>query len=66
MISADSLYKVGGADAVGTADKDGSPLIPHEGTIKYIGIPNGTKVTVTETNDVSGLAPIANAAGTIR
>ena len=53
-IAADTLYKVGGADAVSASDKDGTPKIAHEGTVKYIGIPCGTKVTVTETNDVAG------------
>ena len=51
-IAADTLYKVGGADAVGTANKDGTPAIANGATVKYIGIPNGTKVSVTETNDV--------------
>ena len=53
-VAADTLYKVGGADVVGTVNKDGTPLIANDGTIKYIGIPNGTKVTVTEKNDVVG------------
>lgn len=53
-VAAGSMKKVGGADVVGTAGKDGTPLIADGGTVKYIGIPNGTKVTVTETNDVAG------------
>lgn len=53
-VAADTLYKVGAADAVGTATKDGDPQIANGGTVKYIGIPNDTKVTVTETNDVVG------------
>lgn len=53
-IAADTLYKVGGANAVGTADKDGTPSVATGGSVKYIGIPNGTRVAVKETNNVSG------------
>lgn len=53
-VAANTLYKVGSADAVGTSGKDGSPSVASGGSVKYIGIPEGTKVTVTETNDVTG------------
>lgn len=48
--------EVNGLQAVETTTTraDGVPSIPHNGTVTYIGIPNGTKVTVTETNDVTG------------
>lgn len=53
-VAADSIYKVGGASAVGTADKDGVLSIANGGYVTYIGIPEGTKSTVTETNNVTG------------
>lgn len=64
-ISSNEPQKVGGADVVGTSDKDGTPFIANGATVKYIGIPNGTKVTVTETNDVEGTTYTTTATETI-
>lgn len=64
-VAANTLLKVGSADAVSTDGKDGSPAIPTGATVKYIGIPNGTKVTVTETNDVTGTTYATTAKETV-
>lgn len=53
-VAAAALPKVGSADAVTTEGKDGNPAIANGQKIKYIGIPNTIKATVTETNDVAG------------
>ena len=60
-----TLKKVGGADAVDTGSKDGDPKIASGGSVKYIGIPNGTKATVTETNDVIGTTYVASIKETV-
>ena len=53
-VAAADLPKVGGADIVTTAAKDGNPTIANDATVTYIGIPSTIKATVTETNDVVG------------
>ncbi len=53
-IAANTMYKVGGADAVNTTNKDGQVSIANGGIVKYIGIPYSVYATVTEHNDVVG------------
>lgn len=59
------LNKVGGADAVTTADKDGVLSLAHTDTVKYIGIPQAAYATVTEKNDVAGTTYSTTAKETI-
>jgi hypothetical protein len=56
---------VGGASAVSTASKDGDPALADDATVKYIGIPDGTKVTVTETQNVNYTTYTVTASETI-
>lgn len=44
------VMKVGGADALVTDGKDGSPLLSNGASITYVGIPAGATATVNETN----------------
>ncbi len=57
----DNHKTVGGADAVSVTGKDGNPSIASGSSVTYIGIPCGTKVTVTETNDVTGTTYLTTA-----
>jgi len=54
-VEASSLLKIGNSAALSAFSTDVTDLtIAHNNTIKFIGIPNGTTVTVTETNNVIG------------
>ena len=56
IVSANSYATTGTALTAGNINSITAhdPLIGHEGTVTYTGIPSGTKVTVFETNNQSG------------
>ena len=64
-VDAAALPTVGGVDVVTTDGKDGNPAIANGATVKYIGIPDTVKVTVTETNNVAGTTYTTTAKETV-